>query len=204
MSVEVQEAKELICELCRLFYDQGWVGGTGGGISVKAGDRIVMAPSGVQKERMLPTDMYVLDSEGSVVEEPKARPAPYKPPKLSECSPLFMAVSGAEPSGAASAQEATLRSLAWPPRAAGWRAVRRCRQPLAGRGGWRPAGAGAGAAAPPRPPPLAPSAQAYELRGAGAVMHSHSMNSVLATMLDPSSSEFRITHIEMIKVRRAL
>jgi hypothetical protein len=93
MALAVQEAKDLICELCRLFYDQGWVSGTGGGISVKAGDRIVMAPSGVQKERMLASDMFVLDAEGNVVEEPKARPAPYKPPKLSECSPLFMAVS---------------------------------------------------------------------------------------------------------------
>lgn len=43
----VDEAKTLISELCSLFYDQGWVGGTGGGISVKAGDgHIVMAPSG--------------------------------------------------------------------------------------------------------------------------------------------------------------
>jgi hypothetical protein len=34
----VDEAKTLIAELCGLFYNQGWVGGTGGGISVKAGD----------------------------------------------------------------------------------------------------------------------------------------------------------------------
>lgn len=34
-------------------------------------------------------------------------------------------------------------------------------------------------------------------------MHSHSMSSVLATMLDPDSSEFKVTHIEMIKVRRS-
>ncbi|KIZ00060.1 enolase-phosphatase E1 [Monoraphidium neglectum] len=130
--VGVSEAKDLICELCRLFYDQGWVSGTGGGISVKAGDdRIVMAPSGVQKERMQPSDMYVLDSKGDVVEEPKARPPPYPAPKLSECSPLFMA--------------------------------------------------------------------AYELRGAGAVMHSHSLNAVMATMLDPQATEFTVTHLEMIK-----
>lgn len=93
--VTVDAAKELICELCRLFYDQGWVSGTGGGISVKAGeDRIVMAPSGVQKERMQPSDMYVLDARGEVVEAPQARPPPYPAPKLSECSPLFMAVRG--------------------------------------------------------------------------------------------------------------
>ena len=41
--------------------------------------------------------------------------------------------------------------------------------------------------------------QAYELRNAGAVLHGHSMNAMLATLLDPSSNEFRITHIEMIK-----
>lgn len=92
--VSVEEAKSLICDLCRQFYDQGWVSGTGGGISVKAGNgQIVMAPSGVQKERMQPSDMFVLDNRGEVVETPKARPPPYKPPKLSECSPLFMSVS---------------------------------------------------------------------------------------------------------------
>lgn len=42
-------------------------------------------------------------------------------------------------------------------------------------------------------------AQAYELRDAGAVMHSHSMNAVLATLLDPSSPHFSCTHLEMIK-----
>jgi hypothetical protein len=76
-----------------LFPAKGWVSGTGGGISVRAGaDRIVMAPSGVQKERMAPSDMYVLDGAGAVVQEPAARPPPYPAPKLSECSPLFMAV----------------------------------------------------------------------------------------------------------------
>lgn len=88
-----------------------------------------MAPSGVQKERMQPEDMFVLDATGAVVEEPA--PLSGKPLKLSECAPLFMS--------------------------------------------------------------------AYELRGAGAVIHSHSVHSVLATLLDPSSSEFRATNLEMIK-----
>ena len=89
----VDEAKTLIAELCGLFYDQGWVGGTGGGISVKAGDgTIVMAPSGVQKERMKEDDMFVLNAAGEVLHTPAAKPPPARPPKLSECSPLFMAV----------------------------------------------------------------------------------------------------------------
>ena len=32
----VDEAKNLICEMCRNFYSQGWVSGTGGGMSIKA------------------------------------------------------------------------------------------------------------------------------------------------------------------------
>ncbi len=90
----VEEAKALVCEICRNLYAQGAVSGTGGGMSIKVGDRIVMAPSGVQKERMEPADMFVLDAAGAVLEQPRERPPPYKPPKLSECSPLFMAVRG--------------------------------------------------------------------------------------------------------------
>lgn len=48
----VGEAKALVAELCAGLYSQGHVSGTGGGISIKVdtpeGDRIVMAPSGVQ------------------------------------------------------------------------------------------------------------------------------------------------------------
>jgi len=126
----VPEAKELIAELCRNFYSWGWVSGTGGGISVKAEDKIVMAPSGVMKERMQPKDMFVLDHDGQILEEPALRKDGTKL-KLSECSPLFMS--------------------------------------------------------------------AYKMRGAGAVMHSHSMNAILATMIDPTASEFRVTDLEMIK-----
>ena len=88
----MDEAKELIADLCKVMYGQGQVSGTGGGMSIKVGDRIVMAPSGVQKERMQASDMFVLDSQGEVVEAPAPRPSPAKAPKLSECAPLFMSV----------------------------------------------------------------------------------------------------------------
>lgn len=95
---EVEEAKTLICDLCLNLYNQGAVGGTGGGISIKpCKDFIVMAPSGVQKERMQPDDMFVLDAAGNVVHTPAPKPPPARPPKLSECSPLFMSVSGVLP-----------------------------------------------------------------------------------------------------------
>jgi methylthioribulose 1-phosphate dehydratase/enolase-phosphatase E1 len=49
-----------------------------------------MAPSGVQKERMETCDMFVLSADGTVEQTPVAKPPPNKPPKLSECAPLFM------------------------------------------------------------------------------------------------------------------
>lgn len=52
---------KLIPELCREFYRLGWVTGTGGGITIKRGNKIYIAPSGVQKERIQPNDMFVLD-----------------------------------------------------------------------------------------------------------------------------------------------
>ena len=128
-ALEVDDAKQLVAELCAGLYTQGHVSGTGGGISIRAGDKIVMAPSGVQKERMEPCDMYVLDGSGQVELAPVAKPPPHKPPKLSECAPLFMS--------------------------------------------------------------------AYELRNAGAVLHGHSMNAMLASLM--FEDEFQITHVEMIK-----
>lgn len=36
-SHDANHPANLICELCKLFYSNGWVTGTGGGISVKDG-----------------------------------------------------------------------------------------------------------------------------------------------------------------------
>lgn len=42
---------------------------------------------------------------------------------------------------------------------------------------------------------------AYKHRNAGAVIHTHSPNAVMATLLWPGK-EFRCTHLEMIKVKK--
>jgi methylthioribulose-1-phosphate dehydratase len=116
--------QRVIVELCRHLYQLGWATGTGGGISIRQGGRVYMAPSGVQKERIEEQDIYVLDEHGAVLEGP-TRPG-LKP---SECSPLFY--------------------------------------------------------------------NAFRLRDAGAVIHSHSLHAVLVTLLHEDA--FECTEIEMIK-----
>jgi len=74
-----------ISDLCRKFYGLGWVTGTGGGVSIRHGDHIFLAPSGVQKELMQPEDMFVMDFR---TREYVRRPAVLKP---SACTPLFLA-----------------------------------------------------------------------------------------------------------------
>jgi methylthioribulose-1-phosphate dehydratase len=122
-SLTPQQTRELVCELCRNFYNLGWASGTGGGISIKEGGKIYMAPSGVQKERLKPEDIFVLDEQGETIEEPG------QGLKLSQCSPLFM--------------------------------------------------------------------HAYQIRGAGAVLHSHSLNAMMATT--QYGTHFRIRNMEMQK-----
>jgi methylthioribulose-1-phosphate dehydratase len=114
----------LICELARQFYDLGWVTGTGGGICIREDDHVIVAPSGVQKERMSPEQMFTLSLDGTILDRPsdsELRP--------SECSSLFLA--------------------------------------------------------------------AIRLRGAGAVIHTHSLHAVVASLL--FEREFVISEIEMIK-----
>ncbi|XP_038683405.1 probable bifunctional methylthioribulose-1-phosphate dehydratase/enolase-phosphatase E1 [Tripterygium wilfordii] len=138
-SKAVKDTRTLISELCRQFYNLGWVGGTGGNITIKVHDDsvprnqqlIVMSPSGVQKERMEPEDLYLLSANGFILSSPSPKPYPYKLPKCSDCASLFL--------------------------------------------------------------------KAYDMQNAGAVIHSHGMESCIVTMLNPLSKEFRITHMEMIK-----
>ena len=75
----------LICTLCRNFYSLGWVGGTGGGTSIKKGPNIFIAPSGVQKELMQPENIFVLEHATRAY---LRKPLDLKP---SACTPLFLA-----------------------------------------------------------------------------------------------------------------
>lgn len=78
--------RTLIPELCKLFYTNGWVTGTGGGISIKYNDQIFIAPSGVQKERMESEDLFVQNMNGEDIEVPPIE----KNLTKSQCTPIFM------------------------------------------------------------------------------------------------------------------
>lgn len=85
---EDRDRRAVLCELARRFYALGWASGTGGGVALldsphDGAARILMAPSGVQKELIGPEDLFVLDARGAVVEQPAHL-------KLSACAPLFM------------------------------------------------------------------------------------------------------------------
>ncbi|ORX69493.1 methylthioribulose-1-phosphate dehydratase [Linderina pennispora] len=127
-STDKNHPANLIPELCQLFYTLGWVTGTGGGISIRDGEHVFIAPSGVQKERIEPSQLFVLE-----LATRKILRSPSPPIKPSACTPLFY--------------------------------------------------------------------NSYTMRGAGACIHTHSQNAVLATML--YDKEFVISHQEMIKgIRR--
>ncbi|KAL7274701.1 Methylthioribulose-1-phosphate dehydratase [Rhizina undulata] len=85
LSEDPHHPANLICSLCRNFYNLGWVTGTGGGISIRHEDHIFLAPSGVQKERLAPENMFVMDFPSQTYIR---RPLELKP---SACTPLFMA-----------------------------------------------------------------------------------------------------------------
>ena len=85
----MSDLRETLCELLRLFYDKGWVSGTGGGISgVESPGRLLLAPTGVHKERVQPSDLFVVDIETGQVLEPPADSS-LRP---SECNDIFRAI----------------------------------------------------------------------------------------------------------------
>ncbi|XP_065826894.1 probable methylthioribulose-1-phosphate dehydratase isoform X2 [Oscarella lobularis] len=124
---DAEHPRRLIPELYTHFYNLGWTTGSGGSVSIKDSDGdIYVAPSGVQKERIKPDDMFVFDIKGDQI----SCPDPSKNLRPSSCFPVFM--------------------------------------------------------------------NAYQKRNAGAVIHTHSPNAVMATLFWPGD-EFRISNLQMIK-----
>ena len=81
-----QETRRLLTELLGVFYTKGWVSGTGGGICGPAdGGGLLLAPTGVHKERIRTDEFFTVDpADGRVVRRP-ANPD-LRP---SECNSIF-------------------------------------------------------------------------------------------------------------------
>ncbi|KXJ88234.1 methylthioribulose-1-phosphate dehydratase [Microdochium bolleyi] len=90
-SDDPEHPANLIPSLCAKFWNLGWVTGTGGGCSIRNDDLVYLAPSGVQKELMKPSDIYVLSLAAQT--DFKNRTYLRSPPiyKPSQCTPLFLA-----------------------------------------------------------------------------------------------------------------
>jgi methylthioribulose-1-phosphate dehydratase len=75
-----------LTELLRAFHARGWVSGTGGGISGPAdGGGLLLAPTGVHKERIRPDEFFTVDTaDGRIVRSPDD--ASLRP---SECNSIF-------------------------------------------------------------------------------------------------------------------
>jgi len=82
----------LIPDLCRRFFHNGWCTGTGGGTSIKKDNHIFIAPSGVQKEMMKSENIFVVEFPTPKY-PPSDRKYIRKPLNLkpSACTPLFLA-----------------------------------------------------------------------------------------------------------------
>jgi len=84
--MDEQATRELLVELLGIFYAKGWVSGTGGGICGPAeGGGLLLAPTGVHKERIRPDEFFTVDpADCSVLarpDNPDLRP--------SECNAIF-------------------------------------------------------------------------------------------------------------------
>jgi methylthioribulose-1-phosphate dehydratase len=81
-----QQTREILVELLREFHGRGWVSGTGGGICGPADDGgLLLAPTGVLKERVRPSEFFVVDpQDGHVI-----RPADDPSLRPSECNAIF-------------------------------------------------------------------------------------------------------------------
>ena len=86
MSESERATRELLVELLKGFYGRGWVSGTGGGISGPAdGGGLLLAPTGVHKERIRPDEFFTVDpADGSVRAAPEDRSL-----RPSECNAIF-------------------------------------------------------------------------------------------------------------------
>ncbi len=63
----LQSEVELLCATARWCYTRGWVPATSGNFSVRAGQHILITPTGLDKGTLTPGDLLEIDPEGRAV-----------------------------------------------------------------------------------------------------------------------------------------
>ena len=82
-----KKIRQLITDLAIQFYQMGWFPGSGGSVTIRPNETdLYFAPSGVQKERINPDDIFITDRDLRILEGPP----PERGLKQSQCTPLFM------------------------------------------------------------------------------------------------------------------
>jgi methylthioribulose-1-phosphate dehydratase len=66
-SDSLDAAAESLCATARWCYSRGWAAATSGNFSVRAGTRILITPSGLDKGLVTPADLIEVDEEGQVL-----------------------------------------------------------------------------------------------------------------------------------------
>lgn len=71
MSATEQQLREELAHYCRFVYHRGLVTGTGGNLSVRFGDQVLITPSAVSLRECTPEDFIAVDLEGHKVAGPE-------------------------------------------------------------------------------------------------------------------------------------
>ena len=87
---EERTARALMAQMMEKMYKKGWMPGTGGGISMRTssstGKRVLVTPSGNQKEDVLGDDLLTMDLDtGEIIKKVEGT-------KPSACTPLWYVV----------------------------------------------------------------------------------------------------------------
>ena len=90
--VPVNNQRTTMVSLCKEFHQLGWMTGTGGAISMRQGEDILITPSGVLKEKVKEDDIFKVNTDGDILKHPDNSSLKY-----SSCFPNFQHIYSLRP-----------------------------------------------------------------------------------------------------------
>ena len=80
----MNSTRSTMVSLCKEFHQYGWMTGTGGAISMRHGEIILITPSGALKENVKEDDIFQVTLEGEIIKNPDDSTL-----RFSSCLPNF-------------------------------------------------------------------------------------------------------------------